>query len=103
MSMHHVMLQACRCRVHRKIADLRLAASKMTGPIWRAFEAKMMLKYSWWESPDGGSCLSSGLAYGGAGLAERRTGIMCLGAQSAAVAGNAGKSEPQVAEALGSS
>ena len=66
-----------------QIADLRLAASKMSGPKRRAFEAEMTLKYC------GGHSLLAETIFGWGrhtvevGLAERRTGLICLGAQSA--------------------
>jgi Rhodopirellula transposase DDE domain len=66
-----------------QIADLRLAASKMTGPTRRAFQAEMALKYC------GGNPLLAESIFGWGrhtvevGLAERRTGLLCLGAQSA--------------------
>ena len=66
-----------------QIVDLRLAASKMTGATRRAFQAEMALKYC------GGNPLLAETIFGwgrhtvAVGLAERRTGIMCLGAQSA--------------------
>jgi Rhodopirellula transposase DDE domain len=66
-----------------QVADLRLAASKMTGPKRRAFEAEMALKYC------GGNPLLAETIFGWGrhtvevGLAERRTGIRCLGAQLA--------------------
>lgn len=66
-----------------QITDLRLAASKMTGPKRRAFEAEMTLKYC------GGNPLRAETLFGwgrqtvALGLAERRTGLICLGAQSA--------------------
>jgi hypothetical protein len=66
-----------------QIADLRLAAAQMTGPKRRAFEAEMTLKYC------GGNPLVAENTFGWGrrtvelGLAERRTGIICLGAQSA--------------------
>jgi Rhodopirellula transposase DDE domain len=66
-----------------QIADLRLAASNMTGATRRAFEAAMALKYC------GGSSLQAETTFGWSrrtvdlGLAERRTGIICLGAQAA--------------------
>jgi Rhodopirellula transposase DDE domain len=66
-----------------QIADLRLAASKMTGPTRRAFQAEMALKYC------GGTPLLAETIFGwgrhtvAVGLAERRTGILCLGAQAA--------------------
>jgi len=64
-------------------ADLRLAASTLTGPKRRAFEAEMTVKYG------GGNPLMAAAIFGwgrqtvALGLAERRTGIMCLGAPSA--------------------
>lgn len=65
------------------IADLRLAASKMTGATRRAFQAAMALKYC-----GGNPLLAETLCGWGrhtvaVGLAERRTGIKCLGAQAA--------------------
>jgi hypothetical protein len=66
-----------------QIADLRLAASQMSGPKRRAFEAEMALKHC------GGNPLLAETLFGwgrqtvALGLAERRTGILCLGAQSA--------------------
>jgi hypothetical protein len=66
-----------------QIVDLRLAASKMTGATRRAFQAEMAWKYC------GGNPLLAETIFGwgrhtvAVGLAERRTGLMCLGAQSA--------------------
>ena len=75
---------ACRQSLSpSQIGDLRLAASKMTGPKRRAFEAEMTVKYC------GGHPLLAETIFGwgrrtvAVGLAERRTGILCLGAQSA--------------------
>src|SRR5713101_2271880 len=84
-----------------QIADLRLVASKMSGPKRRAFEAEMTLKYC------GGKPLLAEAVFGwgrqtvALGLAERRTGLMCRGAQSA-FSGRTRWEErhPQVAEAL---
>lgn len=65
-----------------QIADIRLAASKMTGPTRRAFEAEMAEKYC------GSNALKAEAVFGwgrqtvALGLAERRTGIICLGAQA---------------------
>src|SRR5436309_4557213 len=66
-----------------QIADLRLAASQMSGPKRRAFEAEMALKHC------GGNPLRAETLFGwgrqtvARGLAERRSRICCLGAQSA--------------------
>src|SRR5438093_12919361 len=65
------------------LADLRLAASQMSGPKRRAFEAEMAVQYC------GGNPLLAETLFGwgrqtvALGLAERRTGLICLGAQSA--------------------
>jgi len=65
------------------IADLRLAASQLTGPQRRSFEAEMTLKYC------AGNPLKAEVVFGwgrqtvALGLAEKRSGIICLGAQSA--------------------
>jgi Rhodopirellula transposase DDE domain len=84
-----------------QIADVRLAASKMSGPQRRAFEAEMTLKYG-----RGNPLLAETLFGWGrhtveVGLAERRTGIICLGAQ-AAFSGRPRweDAHPEVAEAL---
>lgn len=66
-----------------QIAALRLAASQMSGPTRRAFEAEMAVKYC------GGPPLLAETLFGGGrqsvalGLAERRTGRICLGAPAA--------------------
>ena len=84
-----------------QIADLRLAASKMTGVRRRAFEAEMTLKYC------EGNPLQAKTTFGWSrrtvalGLAERRTGLLCLGAQSAFSGRKRWEDlHPQVAEAL---
>src|ERR687886_2657647 len=83
MYMPHATLPSQPSLSPSQVADLRLAASKMTGPTRRAFEAEMMLNYC------GGNPLMAEAVFGwgrqtvALGLAERRTGIMCLGAQSA--------------------
>ncbi len=103
MSMHHATLDSLPLPSPSQIADLRLAASNMTGPTRRAFEAEMTLKYC------GGKPLMAEAVFGwgrqtvALGLAERRTGLMCRGAQSA-FSGRKRWEErhPQVAEALAS-
>ncbi len=84
-----------------QIADVRLAASQMSGPTRRAVEAEMPLKYC------GGNPLRAETLFGwgrhtvARGLAERRTGLMCLGAP-AACSGRTRWEDlyPQVADAL---
>jgi hypothetical protein len=84
-----------------QIVDLRLAASKMTGATRRAFQAEMAVKYC------GGNPLLAETIFGWGrhtvevGLAERRTGIMCLGAQSAFSGRKPWEdTQPEAAEAL---
>src|SRR5262245_61010622 len=66
-----------------QIADLRLAASKMTGPTRRAFQAEMTLKYCQGNPPQAETVFGWGRHTVALGLSERRTGIICLGAQAA--------------------
>lgn len=66
-----------------QIVDLRLAASKMTGPDRRAFEAEMTLKYCQGNPLMAEAVFGWGRQTVALGLAERRSGIVCLGAQSA--------------------
>jgi len=65
-----------------QLADLRLAASQMSGPKRRAFEAEMAVKYCG-ATPLGRNPVWLGRQTVALGLAERRTGLICLGAQSA--------------------
>ena len=65
------------------IADLRLAASKMTGPTRRAFQAEMTLKYCEGNPLQAETVFGWGRQTVALGLSERRTGIICLGAQAA--------------------
>ena len=81
--------------------DLRLAASKMSGANRRAFVAEMTLKYC------GRDLLLAETIFGccchavRVGLTERRTGIICLGAQSAFSSRHRWEDEhPEVAEVL---
>src|SRR2546429_9719954 len=83
MSMHHAMLDSLPLPSPSQIADLRLAASNMTGPTRRAFEAEMTLKYC------GGKPLRAEAVFGWGrhkvvlGVAERSTGSEGCGAQAA--------------------
>lgn len=83
VGIHDSTLESHQSLRPSQIADLRLAASTMTGPTRRAFQAEMALKYC------GGNPLLAEPLFGWGrhtvevGLAERRTGILCLGAQSA--------------------
>ena len=83
MSMPHATLPSRSSFSPSQIADLRLAASKMTGPARRAFEAEMALKYCEGNPLMAEAVFGWGRQTVALGLAERRTGIICLGAQSA--------------------
>jgi hypothetical protein len=84
-----------------QIEDIRLAASKMQGADRRAFQAEMALKYC-----EGNVRLTETIFGWGretvtVGLAEKRTGLICYGAQPA-FSGNKRWEDrhPEIAEAL---
>jgi hypothetical protein len=84
-----------------QVEDIRLAAAKMHGEKRRAFQAEMSLKYC-----EGNVRLTETIFGWGretvtVGLAEKRTGLICYGAQSA-LSGNKRWEErhPDIAEAL---
>jgi hypothetical protein len=83
VGMHDSTLTSQQSLRPSQIADVRLAASTITGPTRRAFQAEIALKYC------GGNPLLAETLFGWGrytvevGLAERRTGIRCLGAQAA--------------------
>lgn len=84
-----------------QIVDIRLAASQMSGSKRRAFEAEMAVKYCEGQPLRAEALFGWGRQTVARGLAERRTGIICLGAQ----AGFSGRKRwedrhPQVAQAL---
>src|SRR5256714_6235100 len=101
MCLPHATLQSRPSLSPSQIADLRLAASSMTGPTRRAFEAEMTLKYCGGKPLMAEAILGWGRQTVALGLAERQTGIICLGAQ-AAFSGRKRWEEqhPQVAQAL---
>jgi hypothetical protein len=65
------------------ITDRRLAASHMTGATRRVVEAEMTLQYCDGNPLMAEAVLGWGRQTVALGLAERRPGIMCLGAPSA--------------------
>jgi transposase len=84
-----------------QIADLRLAAAKMTGATRRAFQAEMTVKYCGGNARQAERVFGWGRHTVALGLAERQTGILCLGAQSACSGRKRWEDEhPQVAQAL---
>lgn len=84
-----------------QIQDLRQAAAKMTGTARRAFQAEMTEKYCQGSARQAETVFGWNRDAVAVGLAEQRTGIVCLGAQ-AAYSGRPRweEKEPQAAEAL---
>jgi len=66
-----------------QIEDLRLAASKMDGVQRRGFQATMALKYCEGNARLAETVFGWGRQNVEVGLAEKRTGIICVGLQSA--------------------
>jgi hypothetical protein len=99
--MHDSTLESHESLRPSQLVDLRLAASKMTGATRRAFQAEMALKYCGGNPRLAETLFGWGRHTVEMGLAERRTGIMCLGAQSA-VSGRKPweDTQPEAAEAL---
>ena len=67
----------------QQIADLRLAASQMTGATRRAFQAEMTLKYCEGNARRAEDIFGWGRQNIEVGLAEKRTGIICLSLHAA--------------------
>lgn len=65
-----------------QIEDLRLAASKLGGAERRSFQAEMTLKYCEGNARLAERVFGWGRVNVEVGLAEKRTGILCVGAQS---------------------
>jgi hypothetical protein len=84
-----------------QIQDLRLAASKMTGAARRAFQAEMTLKYGHGRARLAETIFGWSREAVAVGLADHRTGIRCVGAQSACSGRQRWEEqEPEAAEAL---
>ena len=66
-----------------QIEDLRLAASKLLGAARRSFQAEMCLKYCGGSARLAETIFRWGRNNVELGLAEKRTGITCIGAQAA--------------------
>jgi hypothetical protein len=66
-----------------QVAALRLAASTMTGPTRRAFQAEMTLKYCQGNPLQAETVFGWGRHTVALGLSESRTGIIGRGAQAA--------------------
>ena len=83
MCMLDVSFQGQPSLTPSQIADLRLAASKLTGPKRRTFEAEMTLKYCAGNPLKAEAVFGWGRQTVALGLAEKRSGIVCVGSQSA--------------------
>src|SRR5882672_8714899 len=101
MGMQHVTLQSRPSLTPSQIADLRLPSSTLTGPERRSFEAAMTLKYCEGNPLMAEAVFGWGRQTVALGLAESRSGSICLGAQ-AACSGRKRWAEqpPQAAQAL---
>lgn len=101
MCLQHAMLYSQPSLTPSQIADIRLAASKMTGPTRRSFEAEMAAKYCAGNPLKAETIFGWGRQTVALGLEERRTGIVCLGAQPACSGRKRWEEQhPQTAEAL---
>jgi hypothetical protein len=99
--MPHATLQSRPSLTPSQIADLRLAASKLSGPERRSFEAEMTLKYCEGNPLMAEAVFGWGRQTVALGLAERRSGIICVGAQSAFSGRKRWEAQqPQAAQAL---
>jgi hypothetical protein len=65
-----------------QIEDLRLAASQLSGATRRAFQAEMALKYCESNPRLAESIFGWGRQTVALGMAEKRSGLVCVGAQS---------------------
>jgi len=101
MCMPYATLPSRSSLTPSQLADLRLAASKLHGPERRSFEAEMTLKYCKGNPLQAEAVFGWGRQTVALGLAERRSGIICLGAHSAFSGRKRWEEQhPQVAAAL---
>ena len=85
----------------QQIADLRLAASQMTGATRRAFQAEMTLKYGDGNARRAEDIFGWGRQNIEVGLDEKRTGIVCLSLHAAFSGRQRWEDQyPEAAEAL---
>ena len=92
---------SCQLLSASQIEDIRLAASKMHGAERRSFQAEMALKYCEGKVRLTETIFGWGRETVTVGLAEKRTGLICYGAQSA-LSGNQRWEDrhPDIAKAL---
>jgi Rhodopirellula transposase DDE domain len=101
MGMQHATWQSRPLLTPSQIAELRLAASKLTGPERRSFEAAMTWKDCAGNPLRADAIFGWGRQTVALGLAESRSGIICLGAQAACSGRQRwDEPQPQAAQAL---
>jgi len=80
--MESVPVEAIMTLSASQIADLRLASKSLTGAARRAFQVEMTLKYCDGKARLAEKVFGWGRHTVALGLAEKRTGLMCVGSQS---------------------
>ena len=101
MCMHDSTLECRPSLSPSQIAGLRLASSKLSGPERRSFEATRTLKYCEGNPLMAEAVFGWGRQTVALGLAESRSGIICLGAQAAFSGRKRWEAQqPQAAQAL---
>jgi hypothetical protein len=80
--MESVPVEAIMTLSASQIADLRLASQSLTGAARRAFQAEMTLKYCDGKARLAEKVFGWGRHTVALGLAEKRTGLICVGSQS---------------------
>ena len=80
--MDRVPVEVIRTLSASQVADLRLASQSLTGAARRAFQAEMTLKHCDGKARLAEKVFGWGRHTVALGLAEKRTGIICVGSQS---------------------
>ena len=80
--MDSVPVEVIRTLSASQVADLRLASQSLTGAARRAFQAEMTLKYCDGKARLAEKVFGWGRHTVALGLAEKRTGLICVGCQS---------------------
>jgi hypothetical protein len=98
--MRHTPLACAPPLSASQIADVRLAASKMTGPTRRALQAEMTLKDCQGNPLRAATVFGWGRHTVALGWSDRRPGIICLGAQAACSGRKRGEDPPPESAAV---
>jgi Rhodopirellula transposase DDE domain len=87
--------------VKEQIADIRMAAAKMSGPQRRDFMAEISLKYCMGNARLTESTFKWSRISVSTGLGEKRTGLICIGLQTISCGNNCWEEKhPEIAEYL---